>query len=180
MEWQQLQSRMKGDQALTFLKRVEQQLAALPGVPALVRAAVRVEGLKRSVAALQAEGPAAAALRGVLLVGGLALSLAKGDGVQAQAQVQEVLQGVWRSSSLVEGVNSALRMQQARQKRLTAGLLDLKRLHWNMHSFRAGRRKGQSPYQRLGIVLPPGDWWTLLNMSPERLAAELSALNMAA
>jgi hypothetical protein len=179
-EWQRLQSRMKGDQAFTFLRRVEQQLQALPASPELVRAAVQVEGLQRHAAALQGEGPTAAALRGVLLAMGVALSLAGPAGVQAQGQVRAVLQGAWRSSSLVEGVNSVLRMQQARQKRLTAELLDLKRLHWNLHQFRAGRRKGESPYQRLGVKVPPGDWWTLLSRSPEQLTAELSALNMAA
>ena len=43
---------------------------------------------------------------------------------------------MWRASSLVEGINSVLRMQQARHRRLTPGLLDLKRLYWNCHRFR--------------------------------------------
>jgi hypothetical protein len=70
-------------------------------------------------------------------------------------------------------------MHQRRQKRLTQGLLDLKRLHWNVHEFRAGKRKGQSPYEGLGLKLPPGSWWDLLQKDPEELARELSALNPA-
>jgi hypothetical protein len=66
---------------------------------------------------------------------------------------------MWWANSLLEGLNSVVRMQQARQKRLTQGLLDLKRLQWNLHRSAAGRRKGQSPYERLGVVLPPGSWW---------------------
>jgi len=80
----------------------------------------------------------------------------------------------------VPGVNSVLRMQQARQKRLTAGLLALKRLYWNMRVFRTGCRKGQSPYGRLGLALPPGSWWELIKKTPEQLRQQLSALNPAA
>jgi hypothetical protein len=94
--------------------------------------------------------------------------------------VRGVLDGAWRSSSPVEGVNSVVRMHQRRQQRLTQPLLDLQRLYWNSHPFRAGKRKGQSPYARLGLVLPPGGWWALLKRSPEQLTEELSALNPAA
>jgi hypothetical protein len=68
-------------------------------------------------------------------------------------------------------------MYQGRQKRFTQELLDLKRLHWNAHVFRAGRRKGISPYRRLGLFLPTDNWWELLNRPPEQLREELSALN---
>jgi hypothetical protein len=45
---------------------------------------------------------------------------------------------------------------------------------------RAGRCKGQSPYSRLGLVLPGGSWWELLNMPPNQLRERLSELNQAA
>ena len=55
-------------------------------------------------------------------------------------------------------------LQQARwQRRLSQGLLDLKRLYWNCREFRTGKRKKQTPYERLGQTLPTGDWWELLN-----------------
>ena len=73
----------------------------------------------------------------------------------AQAgRVHQVLRGVWRASSLVECVNSVARMQQARHRKMTQGLLDLKRLYWNLRRFRTGRRKNQTPYDLLGLKLP--------------------------
>jgi hypothetical protein len=179
-EWKRVRTKLAGPTVFTFLDRVHRQVAALPVAPEFVRAAVRAEGLRRNPSLLRGEGPSAAALRGVLLAAGLVLALAGEAGEQAVRLVHEVFSGVWRASSLVEGLNSVLRMQQARQKRLTPGLLDLKRLYWNLHTFRAGRRKGQSPYRRLGIVLPPGGWWQLLKIPPEQLRQQLSALNLAA
>ena len=73
-----------------------------------------------------------------------------------------------------------LRMQQSRHRRLTQGLLDLKRLYWNGRRFRTGKRRGQSPYERLGLKLPPLPWWELLKLSPEELRQQLSAQEAAA
>jgi hypothetical protein len=179
-EWRRWKRRRVGPETFTFLARVHEQLAALP-VPAELReAAVRVEGLKRQPEALRGEGPPAGAARGVLLAWGLVLSLSGEAGAAAMSLVRGVLAGAWRCSSLVEGLNSVLRMQQRRQKRMTQGLLDLKRLYWNTHAFAAGRRKGTTPYERLGVRLPEGGWWQLLNKSPEQLRRELSALRQAA
>jgi hypothetical protein len=179
-EWSRLRSKLVGPGVFTFLDRAHGQLAALPVAAELREAAVQAEGLRRRPEGLRGEGPAAAALRGVLLAAGLVLSLAGPAGAEALALVRGVVGGAWRASSLVEGMNSVLRMQQARQRRLTPGLLDLKRLYWNAHAFRAGRRKGQSPYGRLGLVLPGGNWWDLLKMTPEHLRERLSELNQAA
>jgi hypothetical protein len=90
-------------------------------------------------------------------------------------QVSGVLRGVWRASSLVECVNSVARMQQARHKKMTQGLLDLKRLYWNLRQFRAGRRKGQAPYGVLGLKLPEVSFWEFLKLTPEELREQLSA-----
>jgi hypothetical protein len=70
-----------------------------------------------------------------------------------------VLRGVWRASSLAECVNSVARMQQARNRRMTQGLLDPKRLDWNLRRFRAGCREGQTPYGLLGLKLPELSFW---------------------
>jgi hypothetical protein len=175
-EWTRAR-RLLGPEAFTFLERVQEQLAALPVAAALRAAAVRVEGLRRRPQALAGEGPSAPVLRGVLLAANLVLARAGEAGQQAWALVREVLAGAWRASSLVEGLNSVLRMQQRRQKRLTQGLLDLKRLYWNTHRFRAGKRKGSSPYGRLGVVLPKVGWWELLHRSPEQLRRELTDPN---
>ncbi|MBV8192786.1 MAG: hypothetical protein JO339_36565 [Alphaproteobacteria bacterium] len=69
-----------------------------------------------------------------------------------------------RASSAVEGMNSVLRMHQARHRTVTQELLDLKRLDWNSRPFREGKRKGRCPYEHLGLQLPSYDFWTLLKM----------------
>jgi hypothetical protein len=179
-EWERARRRLAVPQTFTFLDRLHEQLAALPLAEPLKAQVVRCEGLKRRPEVLRGEGPSAAALRGLVLAVGAALALLGEAGTQAVAAVRGVLAGAWRASSLVEGLNSVVRMHQGRQKRLTQGLLDLKRLHWNVQQFRAGQRRGQSPYGRLGVVLPEGGWWQLLSMPPEQLREQLSALNPAA
>jgi len=37
---------------------------------------------------------------------------------------------------------------------MTQGLLDQKRLYWNLRRFRIGRRKGQTPYGLQGLNVP--------------------------
>lgn len=179
-EWERLRSWLASPQVFTYLDRVQEQLAAVPVPETLRQAAREVEEWCRRPEVLDAEGARAATARGVLLLAGVVLALAGQAGEQARALVRGVLEGVWRASSLVEGLNSVVRMQQARQKRLTQGLLDLKRLHWNLHVFAAGKRKGHSPYRRLGLKVPEGSWWELLHKPPEQLRQELSALNPAA
>jgi hypothetical protein len=167
-------------EALTYLDEVQRKRAALP-VPAAIRAAaLRQEGLRRRPELLRGEGARAATLRGVLLVGAVVIAKAGEIGQRAVAGVRAALRSSWRASSLVECVNSVVRMQQARHRKLSQGLLDLKRLYWNCHTFRTGRRRGRSPYQLLGVVLPKGvRWWELLQWSPERLRQELSTLQKA-
>jgi hypothetical protein len=172
--------RLLTSEAYTFLDRVHEQLAALPVAPELRQAALRAEALRRSPEVRQGNTRAAAAARGALLVATVTLALAREAGTQALALVRGVMDGAWRSSSLVEGINSVVRMHQRRQKRLTQPLLDLQRLYWNTQPFHAGKRKGKSPYTRSGLALPQSDWWDLLKRTPEQLKAEPSALNPAA
>jgi hypothetical protein len=179
-EWERVRRRLVVAETFTFLDRVQERLAAVPLPEAVKARVVRAEGLKRRPELLRGDGPQAAALRGVALAAGALVGLLGEAGQRAAAAVRGILRGAWRASSLVEGLNSVLRMHQGRQKRLTQGLLDLKRLYWNPHPFRAGKRKGHSPYSRLGLVLPPGGWWELLQRPPEQLEQELSALNPAA
>lgn len=88
--------------------------------------------------------------------------------------VAAVLESTVRASSAVECMNSVLRMQQSRHKRMTQAMLDLKRLYWNSHVLGAGPRKGACPYQHLGLPLTSFDFWVLLQADPERLTEELS------
>jgi cell division septum initiation protein DivIVA len=160
---------------LNYLDHVQQQLAALPYPEEVKQAAVRQEGLRRRPELLQGEGTKAAALRGVLLVSAVVLAKAQEMGQQAQAAVRDILRRAYRASSLVECINSVVRMHQGRHRKMTQGLLDLKRLHWNCHAFRTGRRRATTPYQRLGMPWPEGlRWWELLKLTPEQLRNKLS------
>jgi hypothetical protein len=179
-EWAKVQRQFVRPELFTFLDRVGQQLAALPVSAAARQAAVRSEGLRRRPEALAGEGPSAAAVRGVLLVTGVVLALGGEAAQQAVAAVRGVLRQAWRASSLVEGLNSVLRMQQSRHRRLTQELLDLKRLYWNCRPFRTGRRQQQTPYGGLGVALPCASWWQLLDVPPEQLRQQLSAPKVAA
>jgi hypothetical protein len=91
----------------------------------------------------------------------------------AYARVEEILGGVMRASSAVEGLNSVLRMHQARHRHVSQDMLDLKRLYWNCRPFRHGKRKEHCPYELLGLKLPTYDWWTLLQMDPKILEQKL-------
>jgi hypothetical protein len=160
---------------LNYLDRVQEQMAALPFPEEVKQAALRQQGLRQRPEALQGATPKAAALRGVLLLCAVVLSKAGAEGVPAVAAVQDILRRAYRASSLVECINSVLRMHQAGHRRLTQGLLDLKRLYWNCHTFHAGRRRQTTPYQRLGVRWPPGlHWWEMLQLTPEQLRDKLS------
>jgi hypothetical protein len=166
---------------LRYLEHVERQLAALPYPEEVTQAAVRQACLRRRPELLRGEGTQAAALRGILLLGAVLLGKAGAAGPQAVAAVQDIFRRAYRASSLVECINSVLRMQQARHRKMTQGLLDLKRLSWNGHTFRTGRRRKTTPYQRLGVPWPEGlRWWEVLKLTPEQLREKLSTAKMAA
>jgi hypothetical protein len=89
------------------------------------------------------------------------------------ARVAAVLGDTFRASSAVECMNSVLRMQQSRHRRMTQPMLDLKRLYCGT-PVRSGPRKGVCPYQLLGLELPTFDFWELLHTDPARLTQRLS------
>jgi hypothetical protein len=162
-------------ETFAYLDEVGRKLEALPMPAEVVQAAVQQEGLRRRPEALSEPGPRGAALRGVLLACAVVLAQAGAVGEEAVAEVRRIVRHTWRASSLVECINSVLRMQQARHRKMSQGLLDMKRLYWNCHAFRTGRRRGTSPYERLGVLWPKGlRWWQMLKMTPEQLRDKLS------
>ena len=166
---------------LNYLDHVQRQLEALPFPDAVKQAAVRQECLRRRPELLQGEGTQAAALRGVLLLCAVVVSKSEEVGQQTVTAVREIFRRAYRASSLVECINSAIRMHQSRHRRMTQGLLDLKRLYWNCHRFRTGRRRGTTPYQRLGVPWPEGmRWGDVLKLTPEQLRDKLSTAKTAA
>jgi hypothetical protein len=157
-------------ESFTFLDQVGQRLADLGLGPNDLSALLDLEGLRRQ------PQRQSAATRAWALVRTVQLTKACTDWREESRRVRTVLRGVWRASSLVECVNSVARMQQARHRKMTQGLLDLKRLYWNLRRFRTGRRKDQTPYRLLGLRLPDLSFWEFLKLTPEELREKLSAM----
>ena len=165
---------------LNYLDHVHQQIEALPFAEEVKQAAVCAESLRRRPEVLKGESLQAGAMRGVLLMCGVILSKAGESGQRAKTAIHNIFRLAYRASSLVECINSVLRMQQSRHRNMTQGLLDLKRLYWNYHTFHTGRRRGTTPYQRLGIGWPEGlRWWDVLKLTPEQLRDKLSTAEKA-
>jgi hypothetical protein len=156
-------------ESFTFLDQVQQRLAELGLAPETLSALSDLEGLRRQPWRLSAVTRVWASVRVVQL------TKACPDWRDEARRVGAVLRGVWRASSLVECVNSVARMQQARHRKMTQGLLDLKRLYWNLRRFRTGRRRDQTPYGLLGLKLPGLSFWEFLKLTPEELRQKLSA-----
>lgn len=157
-------------ESFTFLDQVPERLADLGLDPDVLSALLDLEGLRRQPWRLSA------ATRAWALIRTVQLAKACSDWRDEARRVRAVLRGVWRASSLVECVNSVARMQQARHRKMTQGLLDLKRLYWNLRRFRIGRRKDQTPYGLLGLDLPDLSFWQFLKLTPEELREKLSAM----
>jgi hypothetical protein len=160
-------------ESFTFLDRVRRGLAELGLDPDVLSALLDLEGLCRQPWRLSATTRIWASVREVQL------SKSCPDWGERAARVRAVLRGVWRASSLVECVNSVMRMQQARHRVMTQGLLDLKRLYWNLRRFRTGRRKDQTPYGLLGLKVPDLSFGEFLKLDPAELRKELSGQEVA-
>ena len=157
-------------ESFTFLDQVQERLAGLGLDPDVLSALLDLEGLHRQ------PWRRSAATHPWALIRTVQLTKACPQWRDEAERVRAVLRGVWRASSLVECVNSVARMQQARHRKMTQGLLDLKRLYWNLRRFRIGRRKGQMPYGLMGVKLPDLSFWEFLKLTPEELRETLSAL----
>jgi hypothetical protein len=156
-------------ESFTFLDHVAAGLAELEMAPEVLSAVLDLEGLRRQPWRRSALTRVWASVRTVQL------AKACPDWCDVTRRVRAVLRGVWRASSLVECVNSVARMQQSRHRKMTQGLLDLKRLYWNLRRFRTGHRKDQTPYGLLGLRVPELSFWEFLKLDPEQLRQQLSA-----
>ena len=146
--WAKTRRLLLRPESFTFLDQVQGRLAGLGLDPDTLSALLDLEGLRRQ------PGRLSSATRAWGLARTVYLARSYPDWEKQAERVRAVLRGVWRASSLVECLNSVTRMQQARHRKMTQGLLDLKRLYWNLRRFRTGRRKGQMPYGLLGLRLP--------------------------
>jgi hypothetical protein len=175
--WAKVRRLLGRRESFTFLDQAADRLTALGLGEDTLTALLDLEGLRRQPWRTRGATPAVTATRAWALVRTLQLEKTSPEWRGWAKQINGVLRGVWRASSLVECVNSVARMQQSRHRKMTQGLLDLKRLYWNLRQFRAGRRKGQAPYGVLGLKLPELSFWEFLKLTPEELREQLSAMN---
>jgi hypothetical protein len=166
-EWKKVGNFLRDRRGLNFLDRMHRRLAAAEPRPEWRDVLVWRWWRQRHQA--PAANPRAALAWAVALDRPL-----EGAERAASDGIESILASTFRASSAVECMNSVLRMQQSRHKRMTQPMLDLKRLYWNCHVLKAGKRKGHCPYQKLGLPLPTFDFWELLQSDPSRLAQELS------
>src|SRR4051812_23104943 len=136
-------------ESFTSLDQVQARLAGLGLDPDVLSALLDLEGLRRQPWRLSA------ATRAWALVRTVQLEKACPGWRDEASRVRAVLRGAWRASSLVECVNSVARMQQARHRKMTQGLLDLKRLYWNLRRLPARRPQDPGPEHPPGPGPPP-------------------------
>jgi hypothetical protein len=166
-EWSAIRNALRDPRSPAFLARMHRRLAIAEPDPARREAMAwrwwgRHHGVRSPIPAV---GLVEAVAWGREL---------EGEELASYEAVARVLSGVTRASSAVECLNGVLRMQQARHKRMTQGMLDLKRLFWNTRPQDSGPRKGACPYEHLGLRLPTFEFWELLRSDPDRMAQELS------
>jgi hypothetical protein len=167
-EWKTVRNFLLDRRSLTFLDRMHQRLETAEPRP-------EWRGAMAWRWWLRHRRPAATANPSTALVHAVARQRPLSGPEQASYdRVAAVLNSTVRASSAVECMNSVLRMQQSRHKRMTQPMLDLKRLYWNSHPFRSGPRKDACPYRSLGLGLPTFDFWELLQADPAELTQELS------
>lgn len=127
--WSGVRNFVQDRRSLTFLDRLQRQLTeAEPRVE--LRAAL-VELWRLGQAGRRGCGPWLEGVGGVIdpaLQALVCQGLAE-DWREAYGRVSGVLSRTVRASSVVECMNSVVRMHQARHRSLSQGLLDLKRLH---------------------------------------------------
>jgi hypothetical protein len=163
-EWCKVRGFLQAEGALTFLDRLHRQLQGAVPDARLRGELVSLWWLRRRRPRAKTTGNVVGAGHVAHLVQQVVCQEMDANWRESYQAVSRVLHGTVRASSAVECMNSVLRMHQSRHRTLPQGLLDLKRLYWNCHEFREGKRRRRSPYQLLGLKLPSYRFWDLLGM----------------
>jgi hypothetical protein len=168
-DWSKVRGFLAAPESLTFLDRLHRQLEQAEPDASLREELVRLWWLRRQ----RARGGTASGGSGHVahLVQAAVCRKLSECWAASYRRVSGVLRQTVRASSVVECMNSVIRMHQARHRTLGQGLLDLKRLYWNSRPFREGKRRGRRPYELLGLSLPSHDFWDLLQMPVPALQA---------
>jgi hypothetical protein len=179
-EWAKARRMLLNPRSLTFLDRLHRQLQEAEPNAVLREELVRLYWLRRQRRSEAGSPGASGDGHPACLVQKVVCQRLDGNWVDPYRRVVRVLGCTVRASSVVECMNSVIRMHQARHRTLSQPLLDLKRLYWNCRVFREGKRRHACPYQHLGIPLPTYDWWDLLQMAAKGMSQELSTQQLAA
>ncbi len=163
-DWTKVRGYLEAAASQAFLDRLHRQLERAEPDPALREELVRLWWLRRQRPGRGATGVPGGSGHVANLVQMVVCQKRSASWAPAYRRVSRVLRQTVRASSAVEGMNSVLRMHQARHRTVTQELLDLKRLYWNSRPFREGKRKGRCPYELLGLGLPSYDFKALLAM----------------
>jgi hypothetical protein len=174
-DWSKVRGYLQNQESFTFLDRLHKQLNQLSLSPLLRDALVHLWWLRRRLPKKSVETAPAGYSHAAYLVQQVLCAKLDPNWRESYRQVAAVIRRTVRASSVVECMNSVLRMHQARHRTVTQPMLDLKRLYWNTRVFRAGKRKGQCPYEHLGLELQSYDFWTLLQGTPDNEGAKASA-----
>ena len=158
-EWSKVRGFLQTKETLTFLDRLHRQLHEAVPEDRLRAELVRLWWLRRQRPRANRPGDIVGAGHVAHLVQQVVCHTLDANWREWYAAVSRVLRGTVRASSAVECMNSVLRMHQSRHRTLSQGLLDLKRLYWNCHAFREGKRRRRSPYELLGLKLPSDRFW---------------------
>ena len=169
--WSKVKRLLSDERTLRHLDRLSEHLTSAVSEPVLRDTLTRLWYVNDQMQ--QAQGEAGVRLRQLVVIEQVLCERLCPQWQHAYRHVDELLRHAVRASSAVECVNSVVRMHQGRHRHVSQGLLDLKRLYWNCRVFREGKRKGQSPYDLLGLHLPRSNWWQLLQMAPEELEQKL-------
>lgn len=174
-EWGKVRRALSDRRSLTFLDRMQRQLAAAEPRAELREALLRRWWLRRQSATVAADAPGGGRWLAAALVQTEYCGKLAANWEESYRRVAAVLRHTVRASSAVECMNSVLRMHQGRHRTVTQPMLDLKRLYWNCRPFQSGKRRGCCPYELLGLRLPTTDWWQLLHTSLADSTQELSS-----
>ena len=174
-EWGKVRRALSDRRSLTFLDRMQRQMAAAEPRAELREALLRRWWLRRQSATVAVDAPGGGRWLAAALVQTEYCRKLAANWEESYRRVAAVLRHTVRASSAVECMNSVLRMHQGRHRTVTQPMLDLKRLYWNCRPFQSGKRRGRCPYELLGLRLPTTDWWQLLHTTLPDSTQELSS-----
>lgn len=172
--WAKFCRMARDPRALTFLDRLQRELQEAEPQAALRAALLQLWQARHPQRSGKCSSARASRDPALVAIRTLVCQKLDANWQSAYVRVTRILRSTVRASSVVECMNSVLRMHQARHRGLSQRLIDLKRLYWNCRSFVEGKRRDHCPYEHLAVPLPTYEFWSLLQMTPQELEQKVS------